>query len=42
MTQALNLTSDQQSQVKSILENERQQMEALKNDTSTSEQDKRA
>jgi protein CpxP len=41
MTQKLNLTSDQQSQVKSILENERQQMEALHNDTSTAEQDKR-
>jgi protein CpxP len=40
MTQKLNLTSDQQSQIKSILENERQQMEALHNDTSTSQQDK--
>jgi periplasmic protein CpxP/Spy len=41
MTQKLSLTSDQQSQVKSILENERQQMEALHNDTSTADQDKR-
>ena len=41
MTQKLNLTTDQQSQVKSILENERQQMEALHNDTSTAGQDKR-
>src|SRR5262249_26857779 len=41
MTQMLNLTSDQQSKVKSILQNEQQQMEAMKSDTSTSEQDKR-
>jgi periplasmic protein CpxP/Spy len=40
MTQTLNLTSDQQSQIKSILTNERQQMEALHNDTSTAQQDK--
>ena len=40
MTQALNLTSDQESQIKTILTSEREQMEALHKDTSTSQQDK--
>jgi len=40
MTQTLNLSSDQQSQIKTILTDERQQMEALHNDTSTAQQDK--
>lgn len=40
MTQMLNLTSDQQTKIKPILENESQQMQALRADTSMSREDK--
>jgi len=40
MTKQLNLTSDQQQQVKPILENEQQQMQALHQDSSLSQQDR--
>lgn len=40
LTQQLNLTSDQQTQIKPILENESQQMESLRSDTSLSQQDR--
>jgi periplasmic protein CpxP/Spy len=40
LTQQLNLTSDQQGQIKPILENESQQMESLRSDTSLSQQDR--
>jgi hypothetical protein len=40
MTKALNLNDDQQAKVKTILENQRTQMEQLHNDTSTPQQDK--
>jgi Spy/CpxP family protein refolding chaperone len=40
LTQQLNLTSDQQSQIKPILENESQQMDALRSDSSLSQQDR--
>ncbi len=36
LTQMLNLTSDQQAKIKPILENESQQMEALRSDSSMS------
>jgi predicted nucleic acid-binding Zn-ribbon protein len=39
MTQQLNLSSDQQQQIKPILEGESQQMQALRQDTSLSQQD---
>lgn len=40
MTQQLNLTSEQQAQIKPILESESQQMQALRQDTSVSQQDR--
>jgi Spy/CpxP family protein refolding chaperone len=40
LTQALNLTSDQQAKIKPILEDQSKQMEALRQDTSTSRQDR--
>jgi protein CpxP len=42
MSKVLNLTDDQKSKIKPILDNENQQMQALKSDTSTAKQDKRA
>ena len=42
MTQQLNLTEAQQQQIKPILENESQQMQALRGDTSLSQDDRRA
>ncbi len=42
LTKALNLTSDQQSQIKPILENRQQQLMQLHGDTSMSRQDKMA
>lgn len=40
MTQQLNLTSDQQTQIKPILENESTQMQSLRSDSSLSQQDR--
>jgi len=40
MTQMLNLTSDQQAKIRPILENESQQMQALRTDTSMAREDK--
>ena len=40
LTSQLNLSSDQQAQIKPILENESQQMDALRSDTSLSQQDR--
>jgi len=40
MTQQLSLTGDQQEQIKPILENESQQMQALRSDTALSQQDR--
>ena len=42
MSKVLNLTNDQKAKIKPILDNETQQMQALKSDTSTAKQDKRA
>src|SRR5215471_12236528 len=42
MTQALNLTEDQQAKIKPILENESTQMQSLRSDTSLSHEDQRA
>jgi Spy/CpxP family protein refolding chaperone len=42
MTKALNLSADQQTKVKSILENQRDQMMSLKQDSSMSQQDRHA
>jgi periplasmic protein CpxP/Spy len=42
MTQVLNLSADQQAKVKSILEDQQNQMTSLKQDTSLSSQDRRA
>jgi Spy/CpxP family protein refolding chaperone len=42
MTQALNLTDDQQQKIKPILTNESTQMEALRSDSSLSQDDRRA
>jgi Spy/CpxP family protein refolding chaperone len=42
LTQKLDLTTDQQAQVKSINDDARSQMMALRNDTSMSNDDKRA
>ena len=42
MTKRYKLTADQQSQIKPILQDEQQQMEAMHSDTSTSRDDKRA
>jgi len=40
LTQALTLTSDQQSRIKPILEDQAKQMESLRQDTSLSRQDR--
>jgi len=40
MTQQLNLTNDQQQNIKLILEDESQQMESLRSDSSLSQQDR--
>ena len=42
MTQTLNLSSDQQQKIRPILENESQQMESLRSDTSMSREDRMA
>ena len=42
MTKALNLSADQQTKVKSILESQRDQMMSLKQNTSMSQDDRRA
>jgi hypothetical protein len=42
MTKRYNLTADQQSQIKPILQDEQQQMEAMHSDTTTPREDKRA
>jgi periplasmic protein CpxP/Spy len=42
LTKKLNLTSDQQTKVQSIFESERSQMEALHNDSSLSQNDRRS
>lgn len=42
MSKMLNLTEDQKAKIKPILDNENQQMQALKSDTSTAKQDRRA
>jgi periplasmic protein CpxP/Spy len=42
MTKRYKLTADQQSQIKPILQDEQQQMQALRSDTSTSSEDKHA
>jgi periplasmic protein CpxP/Spy len=42
LTKALNLTSDQQAQIKPILENQQQQMMQIHQDTSLSRDDKMA
>lgn len=42
MTKRYKLTADQQSQIKPILQDEQQQMQAMRADTSTSRDDKRA
>jgi periplasmic protein CpxP/Spy len=40
LTQQLSLTSEQQTQIKPILENESQQMQSLRSDTSMSQEDR--
>lgn len=40
LTRMLNLTSDQQTKIRPILENESQQMQSLRSDTSMSREDK--
>ena len=42
LTKALNLTTDQQAKVKSILEDQKNQTASLKQDTSMSQQDRHA
>ena len=42
LTKHLNLTSDQQTKVQDILQAQRSQMESLRQDTSLSQQDRRA
>jgi Spy/CpxP family protein refolding chaperone len=42
MTKRYKLTADQQSQIKPILQDEQQQMQSMRSDTSTSREDKRA
>jgi protein CpxP len=42
MSKVLNLTDDQKAKIKPILDNENQQMQALKSDTSSAQQDRRA
>jgi Spy/CpxP family protein refolding chaperone len=42
MTKRYNLTADQQSQIKPLLQDEQQQMQSLRSDTSTPREDRRA
>jgi len=42
LTQELNLTSDQQSKVLAILQDQQKQMQALRDDTTTAPEDRRA
>lgn len=42
MSQALNLTDDQKTKIKPILEDESKQMQQLRGDTSASQEDRRA
>jgi Spy/CpxP family protein refolding chaperone len=42
LTKQLKLTSDQQTKVQDVLQSERSQMESLRQDTSQSQQDRRA
>ena len=42
MTKRYKLTADQQSQIKPILQDEQQQMQSMRSDTTTSREDKRA
>jgi Spy/CpxP family protein refolding chaperone len=42
MTERYKLTADQQSQIKPLLQDEQQQMQSLRSDTSTSREDRRA
>jgi periplasmic protein CpxP/Spy len=42
LTKQLNLTSDQQAKVQGILQSEQSQMQSARQDTSTSQQDRRA
>lgn len=42
LTQMLNLTTDQQAKIRPILENESQQMQSLRSDTSMAREDKMA
>ena len=42
MTKRYKLTTDQQSQIKPLLQDEQTQMQSLRSDTSTSREDKRA
>ena len=42
LSKKLNLSSDQQAKVQGILENQQQQMQSLRQDTSLSKEDKRA
>jgi len=42
LTKKLNLSEDQQTKVKAVLEDQHKQMEALHNDSSTAQQDKRS
>ena len=42
LTQALNLSADQQAKVKSILQDQHKEMQSLRQDTSLSQQDRRA
>ena len=42
MTKRYNLTADQQNQIKPILQDEQQQMQSMRSDTTTSREDKRA
>jgi Spy/CpxP family protein refolding chaperone len=42
MTKRYNLTADQQSQIKPILQDEQQQMQSMRSDTTSSREDKRA
>jgi protein CpxP len=42
LTKKLNLTADQQPKVQEVLQSEKTQMESLRQDTSTAQQDRRA
>lgn len=42
MTKRYKLTADQQSQIKPILQDEQQQMQSMRSDTTSSREDKRA